>query len=240
MQIVILAGGEGSRVEPLYPGLAKSMIPFEGRPFLEHQLALLRGHGITDIILCVGHRADQIESHFGDGRRFGVEIQYSPDGGAPLGTGGALKKAATLLDPVFLLMYGDSYLVIDYENVIETFLRARSLSMMVVLENRNRWVPSNVAVRDGYIHGYAKGARPDESGNEMIYVDYGLSIFRQEALAWIPEGRRVSLDPLFERLIEAGEMKAYLHPDRFYEIGSPRGIEDFSAWLAGRKGGLGR
>ncbi len=111
MQVVILAGGLGTRIRAMTQGLPKSLLQVAGRPFIEHQFELLHRHGLHDILLCVGFGAMDIERHVGDGARWGMQVRYSHD--APeglMGTGGTLIQALPLLSAHFLVLYGDSYL----------------------------------------------------------------------------------------------------------------------------------
>src|SRR3954469_24876750 len=112
--VAILAGGLATRLRPVTEKIPKALIEVAGQPFLAHQLRLLSGAGLRKVVLCVGYRGEMIEEQFGDGNEFGVEISYSFDGPELLGTGGALKKALPLLGQQFLVLYGDSYLPIDY------------------------------------------------------------------------------------------------------------------------------
>jgi NDP-sugar pyrophosphorylase family protein len=92
LPVVILAGGLATRLRPLTEKIPKSLVEVAGRPFLEHQIALLRKNGITEIFLCVGYLGQMIEALFGNGKQHGVRIAYSYDGDKLLGTGGAIKK----------------------------------------------------------------------------------------------------------------------------------------------------
>ena len=116
MQVVILAGGLGTRLGPLTRPHPKPMVPVKGVPYLEHQLRLLARQGLTDIVLLTGYLGEQIEEYFGDGDRMGLRLRYSREL-EPLGTGGALRQARPLLEEAFLVIYGDSYLRIDYAAV---------------------------------------------------------------------------------------------------------------------------
>src|SRR5450755_506174 len=116
MQAVILAGGLGTRLWPVTQAVPKPMVPVAGRPYLEYQLRLLGEQSIRDIVLLTGYLGEQIEEYFGDGSRLGLSLRYSCEP-APMGTGGALRDGSSLLDDVFLVIYGDSYLPIDYAAV---------------------------------------------------------------------------------------------------------------------------
>src|SRR5436309_281645 len=110
----ILAGGLATRLRPITDTIPKAMAEVAGRPFIDHQLRLLRARGFRHAVLCLGYRGEQVERHVGDGAAFELEVKTSYDGEKLLGTAGALKKAASLLSDPFLVLYGDSYLPIDY------------------------------------------------------------------------------------------------------------------------------
>ena len=230
MQMVILAGGLGMRLRPFTYETPKVLVPVDGKPFLHHQIELLREHGIRDIVLCVGHLGDQIRAYFGQGARVGVRIRYSEERGTLLGTAGALKNAEALLDDCFFLLYGDSYLLVDYGEVMRYFRQPsrRGLGLMVVYHNADRYERSNVIVRDGRVAVYDKEG--DTPG--MEYINYGLSVLRKEALRLVPAGRPFSQEELYHLLIERGALLAWEAKNRFYEIGSRQGLAEFRALVA--------
>jgi NDP-sugar pyrophosphorylase family protein len=226
--MVILAGGLGTRLWPLTSDVPKALIPIGGKPFLHHQIELLKRQGIRDIVLCVGHLAEQVQGYFGDGRWLDVRIKYSEEKGPLLGTAGAIKKAEPLLDDDFFLMYGDSYLMIDYQETMRYFRRFRRLGLMVVWKNLDRLERSNVAVEANLVTAYNK----DQKSPNMDYINYGLSILRKEALLCIPPERSFSQEEFYQILIAQGELLAFEVEQRFYEIGSPRGLEEFQMLIA--------
>src|SRR5262249_61445762 len=106
--VALLAGGLATRLRPLTVTIPKSLVEVSGRPFIDHQLALLRRNGIRRVVLCLGYLGEQIEQHLGDGVRLGLTLRYSHDGDRLLGTGGALRRALPLLSEAFWVIYGDS------------------------------------------------------------------------------------------------------------------------------------
>jgi len=227
MQTVIMAGGMGTRLGRLTARLPKSLVNIHGRPFLEYQIDLLRKNGIRKILLCIGHLGEQIKERFGTGRDLGVTIRYSEEGEDLLGTGGALKKAEPLLEERFLLLWGDSYLLLDYRKIWNAFLRAHRLGLMVVYKNSNERIPSNVAVRDGRVALYDKWkTHPD-----MLYIDNGLSAWSKDILGMIPSGKPFEIERLFQRLSERGEVAAFETEQRFYEVGSISGLGELKRFL---------
>ena len=232
MQVVILAGGLGTRLRPLTAGLPKCMLPVAGKPFLEHQIERLRRHSIRDIVLCVGYLSEAIAAYFGDGHRFGVHLTYSWERDGLLGVAGALKNAEPLLDSDFVLTYGDSYLPLDYRGVMCRFHQTDRLALMVVYRNENRWQPSDVAVRDGLVVAYDKARQ----GDGLAYINYGLLALRKRALRLIPPGVPYSEEEFYRELIGRSQMLAQETSQRFYEIGSPQGLAEFQRLMA--TGGL--
>lgn len=229
LQMVILAGGLGTRLRPLMANRPKSVIEVKGKPFLQYQIELLTRSGVDDIVLCIGYLGQQIKDYFGDGTQFSVRIRYSEEGERLLGTGGALKKAEDLLGKEFFLMWGDSYLMLDYAEIMAYFKRHDKLALMVVYKNFNRYQPSNVAVDGNLVVKYDKR----NPTSEMIYIDEGLSVFRREVLDLIPNNRAVSLEEeIFPELIARREMLALETQQRFFEIGSFEGLKEFTEFIA--------
>jgi MurNAc alpha-1-phosphate uridylyltransferase len=228
-QTVILAGGLGTRLKPLTDGRPKSMVEVQGKTFLEHQIELLREQGLTRFVLCVGHRADQIVAHFGDGASLGVEIQYSNDGASPLGTGGALVKAIPLLDSWFLVLDGDSYLPIDFNAVVAHFCERRPPALMSVYRNTNKYGRSNVAIKRGWVSVY------DRKQGEFVYMHAGLTIFQREALERFAPDRFMLMDEIYQSLVTSRSLACVILRRRFYEIGSHAGLADLERYLNRRK-----
>jgi len=228
MQIAILAGGLATRLGDLTRNQPKSMLKIRGETFLEHQLELLRRGGIKNIVLCIGHMGEQIERHFGNGRKYGVSIKYSLEDKL-LGTAGALKKAEVLLNDTFFTMYGDSYLFLDFSVAMRYFKSQNKLALMTVYKNCDRYDRSNTVVEGNLVKKFSKKERTED----MVYIEYGANIFKKEALKMVPENQYYSLDDLFPRLIEMKELLALEVKERFYEVGSPQGLREFEEYMKG-------
>jgi len=226
MQIAILCGGRATRLYPLTKEISKSMIEIEGKPFLEHQIELLRKNGIKDIILCVGYKSGQIKNYFKDGKKFRVNIRYSYDGKKLMGTGGALKKAERFLNNTFLVMWGDSYLPFNFRKAIKFFKNFNKLGMMVVYKNLDKYELSNVEVKGNLVEAYSKKNKT----RRMKYIDYGVSIFKKEALKFVPKNQVYDLSKLSQILIKKKQLLAYPAERRFYQIGSSDGLTEFKEY----------
>ena len=232
LPIAILAGGLATRMRPLTERVPKVLLDVAGRPFAEHQLRLLRDGGITDVVFCVGYLGEMVEETLGDGARFGLSIRYSYDGEQLRGTGGALIRALPLLGDAFLIMYGDSYLDCDYAAVARTFLESGKLGLMALIRNEGRWDKSNVLFEDGRLVRYDKKNRTPD----MLHIDYGLGALHREALARYPADTVVDLADVYHDLSLHNDLAGYEMHDRFYEIGSPKGLQEANDYISARRG----
>src|SRR5580765_1312436 len=125
LPVAILAGGFATRLRPITEMIPKALVDVAGRPFIVRQIEYLRDQGAARIVLCVGYLGEQIEAVVGDGRGLGLEVVYSYDGPRLLGTGGALRRALPKLGEQFLVMYGDSWLPIDFKAVESAFFSSK-------------------------------------------------------------------------------------------------------------------
>jgi NDP-sugar pyrophosphorylase family protein len=230
-QVVILAGGLGTRLRPVTTQIPKPMVPVAGVPYLEHQLRLLAEQGLADVVLLTGYLGEQIEECFGDGSRLGLQLRYSREP-TPLGTGGALREARSLLASEFLVIYGDSYLPIEYSAVVDR-LRATNGSGVVVLyhdPSGETDVPGNVAI-DGndYVVRYDKSGTKDP---ELRYIEAGVLALRKSVLDLMPATGVVSLEQeIFPQLIAQRGLVGLPTTQRFYDIGTPDRLRAIEALL---------
>ena len=234
--VVILAGGLATRLRPITEEIPKSLIEVAGEPFICHQLEYLRKQGIKSVVLCIGFLGEMIQEVVGDGSRWDMHVNYSPDGPSLLGTGGALRQALPLLGEYFFILYGDSYLPIDFSDVEKTYAASGKKGLMTILRNQNQWDKSNVEFDAGQIIEYNKTViRP-----QMHYIDYGLGLLQSAALQDYPARHSFDLSKVYNDLSLAGELAGYEVFERFYEIGSHQGIADTQAYLLEKtaKGGL--
>jgi len=228
--VAILAGGLATRLRPITEKIPKSLVPVAGKPFLAHQLELHRSLGIRRAVLCVGYLGEMIQRDFGDGEKFGVKLDYSFDGNKLLGTGGAIKRALPKLGKEFFVLYGDSYLPVDYAPIAEFFHRSGKLGLMTVYRNEGKYDTSNVVFRDGEIAVYDKKAKLPE----MRHIDYGLSLFKASAFDSYPEDQPFDLAEVMGKLVSQKQLAGYEVRERFYEIGSPVGLAELETILKHR------
>jgi len=208
--------------------IPKCLLPVLGRPFVDLQLELLARRGIKDVVFCIGYLGDQVRQHLGDGKKWGVHVSYSDEGPNLLGTAGAIKKAESLLGDVFFLLYGDSYLLLDYQKIWEHFIRRQNLGMMVIYRNEDQLEKSNIREEKDYIVAYDKTGRTPG----MNYINEGLSVLRKASLSNIPSGQSFSQEAFFDILIQRRELLAYPTDQRFYEMGSSSGLAELEKYLS--------
>jgi NDP-sugar pyrophosphorylase family protein len=227
--VCILAGGLGTRLGERVRDTPKPLIEVAGEPFLMHQLRLLATHGVREVVLCVGYRGEQIRAQIGSGR-FGVDIRYSFDAVPGRdGTLGAIRRALALLGERFLVLYGDTYLRIDYGAVARNWIETGRPAVMTVLRNEGRWDTSNVVYRDGMVLRYDKRSPTPE----MHWIDYGLGGLTACALDRVPASEG-DLAVLYARLAERGELLGFEASERFYEIGTTPALVETEAFLTDR------
>ena len=227
LPVAILAGGLATRLKPITETLPKLLGDVAGEPFFTHQIRLLKKSGLRRLVLCVGYLGEKIVARYGDGSRWGVEIAYSLDGPKLLGTGGALIKALPALGDAFYVLYGDSYLPIDYLAVGRAFLASGKLGMMTVFENSGRFDSSNVWFEAGAIRAYDKKNRLPA----MRHIDYGLGVFRSQAFDGFARNEVVDLSDVQRALLGRGELAGLEIRERFYEVGSHAGLRELDSLL---------
>jgi NDP-sugar pyrophosphorylase family protein len=228
--VAVLAGGLATRLRPITEKIPKSLVPVAGRPFLAHQLELLHARGLRRAVLCIGYLGEMIQRDFGDGRDYGIHLDYSFDGPKLLGTGGAIKRALPLLGTEFFVLYGDSYLPLEYRPVADCFRRSGLAGLMTVYRNEGLYDTSNVVFRDGQIAVYDKKLRLPE----MRHIDYGLSLFKASVFDDYADDQPFDLAEVMGRLVREKQLAGYEVPERFYEIGSPAGLAELETLLSSK------
>jgi NDP-sugar pyrophosphorylase family protein len=210
--VAILAGGFGTRLGALTRDLPKPMIPINGRPYLERVIDSFARCGLRDIVLLTGYRADVIEEHFGDGARFDVRIAYSRET-EPLGTGGAIREARSLLGERFVMAYGDVLRYFDYDR----FVNAHDEPCLAVYPRRDI---GNAEVAGGRI------VRFDKRAPELPYIDAGFSLMPADVIDLLPLSGACSFEgTIFPRLAAEGRLACEIVDLDFFDIGTPEELE---------------
>lgn len=227
MQVVVLMGGLGTRLGIEGP---KTLADVHGTPFFQYQLDLMIQAGFKHFVFCVGHGAKAIEEYFGNGEELGIDITYSYDGDELLGTGGAIKKALPLLWRNFMVIYGDSFMDVNYFAIIQKFFNSPKRALMTIIENRNGKLGiNNVIYKNDKIVAYDK----KHSQITMHYIDYGISIFCKDIFEFIKKDK-FDLSEIQNQLAKDDMLESYVVYNRFYEIGSPESLQQFKSYAKGR------
>lgn len=236
MQSVILAGGMGTRLRPVVDNKPKPMAEVAGKPFLEHQIGLLKHYGLTDLILCIGYLSEQIVNYFADGAQWGVSIQYALEKQALLGTAGAIKNAERLIKGTFLVMNGDTYFDIDLQKLIQFHKTRRHqdaniLGTLAVARVDNSAAYGSVWMdNESRIVGFAEKVTRCSS---VHTVSAGVYVLEPEVLEFIPGGQKVSIEretfPLV--LSKGGELLGCIAEGFFVDIGTPTGFACFQSYV---------
>ena len=233
MQLVVLMGGLGTRLGDLTKAHPKSMMEVEGLPFFDYELFLLKRAGFNKLLFLTGYESDEIEEYYGDGSNAGVSISYCRDGEKLLGTGGAVRRAYDVLEDEFMLIYGDSFMDIDYSETLYRYERAKmngATCLMTVMKNAGRFDKSNCIVKDGKLVLYDK----ENITPEMDYIDYGISIYQKKLFEDIPEGEAFDIARIQHEQSLKGNCAVHIVNNRFYEIGRPESLEEFRGYIRHR------
>jgi MurNAc alpha-1-phosphate uridylyltransferase len=220
--VAILAGGLATRLHPITETTPKALVAVAGKPFIVRQLEYLREQGISNVVLCVGYLGNMIRGVVGDGQQFGIKVRYSEDGPNLLGTGGALNKAIPLLDDQFFVLYGDSFLPVNFSFIQGAYEESGQPALMTVLRNHNQWDKSNVLFVDDQILEYNK----HEPRAEMTYIDYGLGVISASVFKQRPVDQPFDLAQIYQDLSFRWQLAGFEVHERFYEIGSHTGLKE--------------
>lgn len=169
----------------------------------------------------VSYLGKQIEEYCGDGSKFGLKIEYSYEQ-TPMGTGGALKNAEDKLEKEFMVLNGDTFLPIDYIALVKHFYQSDKTGVITVYDNSESIVQNNIIIGEkNRVMSYNK-----KNSGEMTHVDAGVMVFKKEVLNIIPLGKECFLEEeIFNKLIKKGELIAFPTSQRFYDMGSYKGLE---------------
>jgi NDP-sugar pyrophosphorylase family protein len=219
--VAILCGGLATRLRPITESIPKALLNVANKPFIEWQLEYLQGQGVTRVVICIGYLGELIKKNIGTGEQFGLQVYYSNDGPNLLGTGGALKQALPKLGDNFFVLYGDSFLPLDFVNVQKAYINSGKKALMTIFQNHDLWDKSNVIFKEGRILEYDKyNPKP-----EMTYIDYGLGVLSSELFIQYPKFAPFDLADIYKNLSLQEQLAGLEVNERFYEIGSKSGLK---------------
>jgi NDP-sugar pyrophosphorylase family protein len=228
IQAVVLAGGLAMRLGARAANRPKILMDIAGRPFADWLLERLASCGYRDVVLCIGHLGHLVREHVGDGAAHGLRVRYAEDGPKALGTAGALRAAVSLLEPAFLVTYGDSFLPFDYADPLRVLEGSSDCDgVMSVYRNAGQWDRSNTRTDGQWVLAYEKGT----TDPAFDHIDYGALALRREVVLAIPEGQPSDLAQVQTRLAAEHRLRAVVAAERFFEIGSEEGLTALDAHL---------
>ena len=219
---IILCGGKGNRIKKITKKKPKCLIDFYGKPFLLYQLKYLKKNHIKNVILSVGYQAEQVQNYVRDNIKF-MNVKIISDGKNLLGTGGAIKKSIKFLKDNFYVIYGDSYLNFNLNNLKSN----NKISTMAIYKNQNKYDKSNVKRKNSNYIVYDKSKKKDK----FDYIDYGVSYLEKKIFKNLKKNTRFDLSILLQKISKDKKLKGYVVKKRFYEIGSYSGIKQFKNFI---------
>ena len=219
--VAILAGGLAKRLKKNTFNKPKALIDIAGKPFISRQLSYLSNQNIKDIVICTAHLGNQIKDYVGDGSKYNLKVSYSDDGDKLLGTGGSLKKASRILGENFFILYGDSFLPINFSLVEKAYFYQKKPALMTVFKNNGFWDKSNAYFENKSVLYNKKNPQKN-----MNYIDYGLNVVRSSIFYNFPSNKTFDLSDVFEDLSKKSLLAGLEIYERFYEIGSINGLND--------------
>ena len=215
-QAVILAGGRGERMRPLTDDRPKPMIEFHGRPFLAYMIEMLRDAGFESVLLLLGYRADVIQDYFGDGSRFGIDIEYSVSAAEDL-TVRRVQLARDRIESTFMLLYCDNYWPMRIDHMWSHYRAVGKPAMITVYRNADGYTKDSVKVHPcGNVEIFDRSrTKPGLKGVEISYA-----ILTRAVLDLLPEEDALFEEAVYPRLVETGQLSAYVTDHRYYSVGS--------------------
>lgn len=227
LPIVIVAGGLATRMHPICEQIPKCLIDIHGKPLIEHQLDVFKKQGFKEIIFCVAHLAEKVQEYFGDGFKWGLNIQYSMDGNILLGTAGAVKRAGALLPDHFMVFYGDTISKQNFNEFVKFHFQKKSTVSISLREKPKGYKSSSlITLEQNKITQFIEKPSQkminqyDNSGTKT-YINNGIFIINRSTLNLIPKNQKYDFsNDLFPLLIKSkNQMNGYISKDFYREIG---------------------
>jgi mannose-1-phosphate guanylyltransferase / phosphomannomutase len=219
MKAVIMAGGEGTRLRPLTYNQPKPLVPVANRALMEHVIALLRMHGFTDLVLTVAFQANAVQTYFGSGAEFGVNMVYANEE-APLGTAGSVRNAMQELDEPFLVISGDVLTDIDLSAVVAFHYDKRALATIALRSMPNPLEFGIVMTKqDGTVERFLE--KPSWGQVFSDTINTGIYVFQPEIFDFIGPGAVDFSADVFPRLVTEGSLLyGYVSEGYWEDVGS--------------------
>lgn len=235
-QVVILAGGLGTRLRPITEKIPKPMVEVAGHPFLHWQLEDVKKQGFRRILLLTSYLSEVIENYYGNGEKMGLEIRYSREP-EPLGTGGALRLAANQLEDEFVLLNGDTFLEAPLMEMCAYFKVSQCAALIAAFGRPEVvGVPPNLKLATDSPGPVLAHQKQTQAG--LTHVDAGIYVIDKTKLSPILESMRedrFGLSDLWPPLLERQAVHAFPVTRKFFDIGTPDRLKEFEQFLRGKK-----
>jgi NDP-sugar pyrophosphorylase family protein len=229
----VLAGGIGSRLRPFTLEIPKPLLPVKGRPVLEYNLENLKVHGVKEVVLGVGYKAEKVKEYFGSGKKLGLKIQYSMEE-EPLGTAGALKQAEKFFDSTFYMCNGDEVKDINYSLMLEVHRKNNSAGTLALVEVEDASEFGKVETEGDRIISF----KEKEGVKEQGIVSAGAYVLESDIFKMIPKGEKFSIEKeVFPVLAERKKLFGCKMATQFFPADNPERYEKAILEWKGISGG---
>ena len=214
MKAIILAGGLGTRLRPLTNNKPKPMLPIGEKPILEHLIDWTKRGGIKSIVLCVSYLRESIEDYFGEGDKFGVNIEYAISK-KPLATAGQLKTAEEFIEDDFVCMYGDSIFNFSLKSMIKQHSVKKSFVTMSLNEHKT-------TLPYGVIETSKKGkvVNWNEKPEIKANINMGCYIMNPQVFNLIPKNKPYGMDDVIKKAMKKKVVNSFITKKGFTDIGN--------------------
>ena len=221
MKVIIIAGGQGTRISSVASDIPKAMIPVAGKPVVEYQIELAKRYGFTDILFLLGHLGNQIEAYFGTGEKWGVHIEYYHEH-QPLGTAGALPFVADKLTEQFFVFYGDTIMDIDLLAMKQFHEDRKAEATLFIHPNDHPYDSDLVEIDDnGFVSNFIQKPHDNLDAYRNL-VNAAMYIFSKSTLAYIPQGKCSFEKHVFPALLQAKKpIAGYVSTEYIKDMGTP-------------------
>ncbi len=223
LSVIILVGGKGDRLRPLTDTIPKPLIPINGKPILQYQIELLRDYGVRKIVICGHYLFEKIKDFFGDGSKFGVEIKYIEES-SPLGTGGAIKNAETLISGPFFVFMGDILTNLNLTSVIDFHIKSGGLGTLVLRETDHPEDSDLVKIdKNNKVLRLFKKTEKNKEGN---LANTGFFVFNKDFLDLISNGVSNLEGDIIYNCVNSSDFYGYVSHDYIKDIGTFKRYEE--------------
>jgi len=217
--VVVMAGGEGVKLRPITYEIPKPMIPIHGKPILEHQINMLKKNGVKNLVIAVGYMYEKIVDYFGDGSKFGVNINYVVEQ-KPLGTVGPLRLAEEYISDTFGMLNVDTLMNPDIQEMLDFHKKEDKAATLLLRTSEDISSFGVVKMRGNQILEFVEKPRKGEAPSNLVST--GFHIFEPEVLNFIPKGRFM-IEQLFSKLSKEEQLSGFVHDGISIDVSTHEG-----------------